>query len=110
MLNTKLQEKLYNDDILSKPLLGEVVEINDTGFRDTEKPAFRVKVKIFGVTDKIPKSDLPFYLVKGSISDSYNIHGKIPRIGTYVYVTFPDGDIYNGIVDWQPNATPPNLS
>jgi len=100
---------LLDNDILNGYQLGEVVDVEDNGFRETGNPIFRVKVKIFGVTDIIEKDKLPWYIVKHTPSDTYNEQGRIPRVGTKVFVELLDGTIYNGIVSFQIPKSPPRL-
>ena len=88
---------------------GTVVDVSDNGYNDTGLPVFRVKVKIDNLTDNIDKEYLPWYVVKQSPSDSYNEHGRIPRVGMKVLVEFPYDDFYNGIVSFQLPNTPPEM-
>jgi len=68
---------------------------------------FRVRVSIEGLTDKIPKDKLPWYLVLSTSGNTYNQHGSIPPIGSYVLVKFED-DIYTGYVISTLSNQPPN--
>ena len=108
-MNIKLKEKLFNEHLLENYYIGTVVDVNDIGYKETGYPLFRVKVSIPGLTDKLSKDLLPWYVVKQTPSDTYNQQGRIPRVGTKVYVEFPYRDIYNGIVSFQLPNTPPEL-
>jgi hypothetical protein len=67
--------------------LGEIVDNEDP------EKIQRVKVKIKGLNDNIPKDDLPWLTMS---------HGpgtfKIPPNGTIVEVEFPEDDIYSGYI------------
>jgi hypothetical protein len=106
-MDIKLKSKLLKDNLLDKIYLGEVVDINDEGIDGN--PIFRVKVKVFGLTDLINKDLLPWYIVKHGNGQTLNLQGNIPQIGTKVFVEFPDKSIYNGIVSFQIPNTPPKL-
>lgn len=57
----------------------------------------RVKVKLFGLTDKLDVEKLPYYRVQTSITDNPNTNINIPPVNSKVQVEL-DGDIYNGVI------------
>lgn len=82
--------------------LGKVVNSAD------DKEVSRVQVRIDGLTDKtekdgkdyIQESDLPWYAVLPSAGGGNNQSIAVPQPGTLVLVSFPDTDIYNGVVQF----------
>ena len=92
----------YLQDRLNGIFIGEVIDNNDP------LNLFRVKVKIENLTDEIPNELLPWYLVKQPVEHSYNSQGKLPNIGTKVWVEFPTKEIYNGIITGVIAWIPPN--
>jgi uncharacterized protein involved in type VI secretion and phage assembly len=86
------------NDILKVPKIGRVV--------DNEDPENyqRIRVTIPNITEGIPKDDLPWYpiLTKGTNNNSVSI----PEIGSFVLVSFPNGDIYNGLVEGFLSSSP----
>ncbi|EJF07104.1 hypothetical protein ThvES_00008090 [Thiovulum sp. ES] len=75
--------------------IAEVIDNNDP------KKLSRVKVHIKGLTEQIPKEDLPFYPILQPVGiggSAYSSFSSIPDINTQVIVTFPHRDIYHGIV------------
>jgi hypothetical protein len=81
-------------------LIGEVVDNQDP------KGSNRVKVKLYGYTDILSRSQLPFYSLKTEVSDSPNANIRVPSIGSIVEVEVFD-DILNGVViSTLPNPAP----
>ena len=81
---------VLSSEILKYPKIGRVIDNKDPeNFQ-------RVKVVIKDVTEGLPKKAIPWYpiITKGTNNNSTSI----PEIGSYVYIEFPNGDIYNGVV------------
>lgn len=57
----------------------------------------RVKVKLFGLTDKLDIAKLPYYRIQTATNDNPNTTVNVPPINSKVQVQL-DGDIYNGVV------------
>lgn len=84
--------------------LGKVINCED------EKSCSRVQVRLDKITDKtsetakgedyIKDEDLPWYAVLPSASGGNNQAISVPQPGTLVLVSFPDSDIYNGVVQF----------
>jgi hypothetical protein len=92
IINNKWGNGLYN---------GVVVDNADPLQR------FRVRVRIIELNDGIPKTKLPWYIVKQPVSNTPNAQGKIPPVGSNVMVEFPTNDIYNGLISWEMVSKPP---
>ena len=76
-----------------KLYLGLVVD-NEQG----EKMDGSVKVSIDGITDSIETDDLPRYPCFFAPATTPNMGTDIPNVNSRVFVHFPEGNIYNGIV------------
>lgn len=99
---------MVNSYILKKKIktlegvyLGEVVQSRD------DFGANRVKVRLLGITDKIPIEALPYYSLKAPVSDSPNANVSVPPVGAKVEVELR-GDIYNGVVTNNNNEISPH--
>lgn len=57
----------------------------------------RVQVKLFGLTDKLDVSKLPYYRIQTATNDTPNTTVSVPPVNSKVQVKL-DGDIYNGTV------------
>ena len=84
--------------ILETAKIGQVVDNKDP---DNYQ---RVRVSIPNVTEGVPQEELPWYPIL--ISSENNNKTSIPVTGSWVYVEFPNGDIYNGIVKGALGASP----
>jgi len=83
--------------LLDTPKIGQVVDNEDPKNRQ------RVRVAIPFLTEGIPLDRLPWY---PQVLGGNNNKVSIPPKGTWVYVEFPNGDIYNGIVKGTLSASP----
>ena len=72
--------------------------------------ANRIKVAIDGVTDKIKKDDLPWYVIKMPITSSANSKNDVPKKESRVIVYFGEEDIMNGKVVEAIVSIPPKSS
>lgn len=97
MYRSYIREEI-EDRLLDNEFIGVIVDNEDTGFSDTSIPIYRVRVRIKGLNDKIPKDDLPFYPVLTTNSNSVNQSATVPPVGAYVLVRFLDSDFYHGVV------------
>jgi len=83
---------------------GTVVDNNDP-FQ-----ANRIKVKVDGVTDKIDKKYLPWYVIEMPATNGSNAKNDIPKVGSRVLVYFEEEDIMNGKVIYSVSSIPPKSS
>lgn len=60
----------------------------------------RVKVEVEKLTTGIAKDKLPWYVILPVAGAGNNQSVAIPTNDTVVFVTFPNGDIYNGVVQY----------
>lgn len=67
----------------------------------------RIRVRVYGRTDKLAIDMLPWYQVNFPPNPSPNAQGGVPPIGSDVVVHFPDGNIYNGLVRYMTISIPP---
>lgn len=91
-----MQKPLFesSQDITYKYFLGKIIDNNDPLSKG------RVRVEVDGMTKDIPKECLPWYAVINTAGGNNNSSVAIPSNNSRVLVTFPDGDIYNGIVQF----------
>ncbi len=75
--------------------------------KDPEKLG-RIRVRVYGRTDKLEVEMLPWYLCSFPVNPSPNSQGGVPPVGSDVVVQFPDGNIYNGRVVYMAIAVPPS--
>ena len=104
----KLFRELIDKKQLDGTWVGVVVDNSDTGYKDTGKPIYRVRVSIPNLTDGIPSDKLPWYMVAQPPLPSFNSLGRTPHVGSKVLVQFDNNNIYNGIVIGLIPNTPPN--
>lgn len=83
-----------SQDITYKHFIGYVKDNADPQSKS------RVKVEVDGVTTGLDKSKLPWYAIMNPAGGNNNSSVAIPSNGSRVLVSFPDGDIYNGIVQF----------
>jgi len=79
------------NSILERPKIGQVVDASDP------ENYQRIKVAIPNVTEGVPVEELPWYPCL--VTSSNNNSTIVPDLGSFVLVKFPNGDIYNGIVE-----------
>jgi len=84
----------------SEKVLGEVVDNKDSTGGN------RVRVKLYGYTEGIPVSVLPWYPLKSKPSDP-NTFVSVPTVGTLVLVEIKDS-VLNGEVIESVSNIPPN--
>ena len=72
--------------------------------------ANRIKVKIDGITDKIDKKYLPWYVIAKEPKSGSNSQNDIPKINSRVLVYFEEEDIMNGKVVESIVSIPPKSS
>lgn len=91
-----MQKPLYesSQDISQKYFLGVVVDNAD------KESKSRVKVEVQGLTTGIATDALPWYAIMNPAGGNNNSSVAIPSINSRVLVAFPDGDIYNGVVQF----------
>lgn len=80
---------------------GKVVDVKDP------KKQRRIRVRVYGRTDKLPIDKLPWYQCISPINPSPNQQGGVPPVGSDVVVRFPDNSIYNGKVEYMTISVPP---
>ncbi len=83
---------------------GKVVDVKDP------LKLGRIKVRVYGKTDKLEVDVLPWYQCQFPVNPSPNSQGGVPPIGSDVVVSFPDNSIYNGIVKYMTISVPPSQS
>lgn len=66
----------------------------------------RIQVSIDNLTDEIPTEHLPWYVILTHPTSGNNSHCSIPQVGSRVLVSFPNGDIYNGVVSFSIPSKP----
>lgn len=88
-------------DISNKYFVGTVVATDDPESKS------RARVKIDGMTDTLETTQLPWYAVIATAGGNNNAAVYVPSINSRVLVSFPDGDIYNGVITFM---LPQNLS
>lgn len=82
---------------------GRVIENNDPEKRGRVKVEIDlltkdIKVDNKDATDDQKKEILPWYVVLPSPSSGNNQSISVPSLNTLVFVSFPNSDIYNGVV------------
>lgn len=68
----------------------------------------RIRVWVYGRTDKLPIDKLPWYQCIYPVNSSPNAQGGVPPKGSDVVVEFPDNSIYNGLVKYMTISIPPS--
>lgn len=71
------------------------------------KGASRVQVAIPRLTDKLPASDLPWYVTAQVFSSAGNAASTLPPVNSRVRLTFLEDDIYSGFVTDNIVSIPP---
>lgn len=67
---------------------------------DDPKKRSRVKVQVTMLTDGISEDNLPWYVILPVAGASNNQCLSVPTLQSTVFVSFPDADIYNGVVEY----------
>lgn len=98
---TKVSSSTTNAILATGEYNGKVVDNADP------KNIGRIKVQVYGITDKIEAELLPWYQCIYPVNASPNAQGGVPPIGSDVVVHFPDNSIYNGIVKYMTISIPP---
>lgn len=95
-MNANDIQNMFAADISKKEWVGEIVSIDDP------MKMLRVKCKIFGLfdDDELDNDVLPWIFPANNASFSSASGGTgnfdVPKVGTYVKISFPNGDIYSG--------------
>lgn len=95
-MNFNDKQRFFTADISTKEWIGEVVSVEDP------MKMLRVKAKVFGLfdTDEIEDDMLPWLFPSTGMSFAGGAGGSgevdVPKVGTYIKVKFPNGDIYSG--------------
>jgi hypothetical protein len=86
------QNRMLSTNLLDKDWIGEVVDNIDP------ESAFRCKIKVFGLFDELPNSDLPWAFPANKTvfagGDGGFGSGSVPKNGTFVKVRFSNGNKY----------------
>jgi len=82
--------------VLEKQHIGQIVDNKDPLNYQ------RVRVSIPNITEGIDAEHLPWYPI---LHESMN-KTSIPSLGSWVYVRFPNKDIYNGLIEGFLSASP----
>lgn len=98
-----MQKPLFesSQDLANKYFIGTVINAQDPESKN------RVRVKIEGMNDKLNVEALPWYAIMSPAGSNNNTSVNISSNASRVLVSFPDGDIYNGIVSF---SLPQNIA
>lgn len=98
-----MQKPLFesSQDLANKYFIGTVIKTDDPQSKN------RVKVKIEGMNDTLDPEALPWYAIMSPAGSNNNTSVNISSNASRVLVSFPDGDIYNGIVSF---SLPQNIA
>lgn len=102
-MNFSEKNRFYSTDISQKEWIGEVISTEDP------MKMLRVRAKVYGLFDgeDMDEDMIPWLFPSNSASFSSTSGGSgnfdVPKVGTMVKVSFPNGDIYSGQYVGMPN-------